>query len=102
MTNKPIGCYCNFTTGDMSLMDILEQEYGSHIEKMSCADRLYLVDTISSELWTNEPNYPSPKLESIVFKHESLNLTKAEQLALLEFLIVQIRNMPETNEQTAT
>ncbi|MEH2000574.1 MAG: hypothetical protein V7L00_17815 [Nostoc sp.] len=45
--NRPIGHFTSYTPGDGSLLESLQEEYGSGFEKMSRREKLFLIAAIA-------------------------------------------------------
>ncbi|MCC5622815.1 hypothetical protein [Nostoc sp. CHAB 5715] len=88
--SKPIGYFTGYTINDGSLVESLQEEYGSTFELMTQHEKLFLISAISAQLCDQAPG--KCRDEIYVVGHQiNSSLPKHDRIGLIEALINQIR-----------
>ncbi len=87
---KPVGYYISYSLGDGSLLEQLEEEYGSTFQKISKREKLLLIQSLATELGDSLHELPRDEIYQL---QEKLNtqLSQSDRAALIQALISQIR-----------
>ncbi|MBD2534158.1 hypothetical protein H6G97_33360 [Nostoc flagelliforme FACHB-838] len=95
---KPIGYYCSFTTGDGSLLDELQEEFGSTFKELNRLEKLFLLHSLTNNLLQTEikmvGSYPASQAQqrmTPVMKDINENLLIGEHLGLIEAIVNQLK-----------
>lgn len=88
--SKPVGHFTSYTLNDGSLLDSLQEEYGSTFELMTKREKLYLISAISIQLCDQAPGRCRDEIYVVGHQINS-SLPKADKEGLLEALINQVR-----------
>lgn len=95
---KPVGYYCSVTPGDGSLLDELQEEFGSTFEGLTKLQKLQILNTlinnltdahiktISSRAATEEANAVTPVINQI-----KQNLSIGEHLSWADAIVNQLK-----------
>lgn len=87
---KPIGHFTSYTINDGSLLESLQEEYGSTFELMTRREKLYLISAIANQLCDQSPG--QCREEIYVVGHQiNSSLPPQDREGLLEAMINQIR-----------
>ncbi|MBW4558743.1 MAG: hypothetical protein KME59_23000 [Trichormus sp. ATA11-4-KO1] len=86
--NKPLEYYTSVTPGDGSLLDKLQNEYGSTFEKLSRLEKLYIVGLLITNLVMNEADAITADREAAnqAKVHAAITATKFRNLPIKEHL----------------
>ncbi len=87
---KPVGYYTSYSFGDGSLLEQLQEEYGSTFQKISEREKFLLIQSLATELGDSLHELPRDEIYQL---QEKLNtqLSQSDRAALIESLISQIR-----------
>jgi hypothetical protein len=88
--SKPIGYYTNYTPGDGTFLDYLQETYGATFERMTKREKLFLISSLSAQMCGDAPGETRNEIYEIGAKIQE-KLPLSEQEGLLEALIAQIR-----------
>ncbi|MBN3925636.1 hypothetical protein [Nostoc sp. NMS4] len=92
---KPIGYFCSGTMpGDTGLLADMQESWGSTFEAINNAQRLWMIQQISSTLSQNylESNLDSPRDSEVKEVAERLDeLSPGQLLGLLDALVAQVK-----------
>lgn len=88
---KPIGYWTNYTPGDGSYLEVLQQKYGCTFEKMNQREKLYLILAIVSNLCATAPGEVRSEI-TVLGKAIPENLSTGDQEGLISAIIEQVRN----------
>ncbi|MBG1263082.1 hypothetical protein [Nostoc commune] len=88
--SKPVGYFTNCTINYGSLLESLQEEYGSTFELMTRREKLYLISAIASQLCDQAPGRCRDEIY-VVGHQVNSSLPKADKEGLLEALINQVR-----------
>lgn len=87
---KPIGHFTSDTINDGSLLDSLQEEYGSTFELITRREKLYLIQALAIQLCDQSPG--QCREEIYVVGHQiNSSLPLSDREGLLEALINQVR-----------
>ncbi len=93
--SKPLGYYCDITSG--SILDEIQEQYGSMFETMSRKLKLYLLvcvaSSLSPELQQLDDDLTNPEIDKAVNRLQS-ELTEHDLESLLISLANQVRYQP--------
>ena len=88
--SKPIGHFTSYTLNDGSLLESLQEEYGSTFEKMTEREKLYLISAVAIQLCDQIPGRCRDEIYVVGHQINS-SLPVADREGLLEALINQVR-----------
>ncbi|MBN3897352.1 MAG: hypothetical protein HWQ41_19350 [Nostoc sp. NOS(2021)] len=88
--SKPIGHFTSYTLGDGSLLESLQEEYGSTFEKMTKREKLFLVSAIAAQLCEQSPGKCRDEIYTVGHQINS-SLPQADRQGLIEALTNQIQ-----------
>lgn len=86
--SKPIGHFTSYTPNDGSLLDSLQEKYGSTFELITEREKLFLISAIAIQLCDQAPG--RCRDEIYVVGHQ-VNTSLPDREGLLEALINQVR-----------
>ncbi|MEH2087806.1 hypothetical protein [Nostoc sp.] len=88
--SKPIGFFTSYTINDGSLLESLQEEYGSTFEQMSRREKLFLISALAIQLCDQSPG--SCRNEIYIVGHQAnSSLPVGDREGLIEALINQVR-----------
>ncbi|MDZ8239704.1 MAG: hypothetical protein RMZ69_21570 [Nostoc sp. ChiQUE01a] len=87
---KPIGYFTSYSPGDGSLLESLQEEYGSTFERMTKREKLFLIFSIASQLCEQAPGKCRDEIYVVGYQVNS-SLSLKDREGLLEALINQVR-----------
>ncbi|MBC1241860.1 hypothetical protein [Nostoc sp. 2RC] len=87
---KPIGYFTSYTPGDGSLLESLQEEYGSCFEQISRREKLFLISSLASQLCEQAPGRCRDEIYVVGYQVNS-SLSVKDREGLLEALIHQTR-----------
>ncbi len=87
---KPIGHFTSYTPGDGSLLESLQEEYGSTFGQMSRREKLFLISSLASQLCEQAPGRCRDEIYVVGYQVNS-SLSVKDREGLLEALIHQTR-----------
>ncbi|MEH2435200.1 MAG: hypothetical protein V7K25_13255 [Nostoc sp.] len=88
--SKPIGHFTSYTLNDGSLLDSLQEEYGSGFEKMTKREKLFLISSIAIQSCDQSPGRCRDEIYVVGYQINS-SLPQADREGLIEALINQVR-----------
>ncbi|MCC5620955.1 hypothetical protein [Nostoc sp. CHAB 5715] len=88
--SKPIGHFTSYTINDGSLVESLQEEYGSTFERMTKHEKLFLISAIAAQLCDGCPGRCRDQIYVVGHQINS-SLPKNDREGLLEALINQVR-----------
>ncbi|MEH1801396.1 MAG: hypothetical protein V7K64_27005 [Nostoc sp.] len=88
--SKPIGYYTNYTPGDGSYLESLQEKYGSTLEQMTKREKLFLVSTLASHLCVAQEGETRDEIYILSVDLQA-KLPASDQAGILEALVAQIR-----------
>lgn len=88
--SKPIGYFTNYTINDGSLLESLQEEYGSTFERMTRREKLYLISAIASQMCDQSPGRCREEIYTVGHQVNS-SLPVGDREGLIEALINQVR-----------
>ncbi len=86
----PIGYFTSYTPGDGSLLESLQEEYGSTFEQMTKREKLFLIFSIASQLCEQAPGRSRDEIYVVGYQVNS-SLSLRDRKGLLEALVNQVR-----------
>ena len=88
---RTLGYYVAFTSGDGSLLDQMEQYFGSTFQRMSATEKCWLLYRMGYHLWFEDADAlgVSDPVEDALFQINS-ELSVGQRLALLQALLAQL------------
>ena len=93
---RTLGYYVAFTSGDGSLLDRMEQYFGSTFQKMSATEKCWLIYKMGFQLWFHDADAEgvSDEVEDALNQINE-ELTVGQRLALLQALLAQLSEILE-------
>ena len=88
--SKPLGYYTACTPGDGSLLEKLEEEYGSTFEKMTKREKLVILTVLASHIGCQLDGDVRGEIFAIA-KEMTDQLSLSDQAGIMEAIISQIR-----------
>ena len=88
---KPLGFYTNYTPGETSYLEEIQEKYGSHLEGINVREKLYLIECISSNLGIRAKDAVRPEMHWVA-QHAVKELEPCDQEGLIEALITHVRH----------
>lgn len=88
--SKPIGHFTSYTINDGSLLESLQQEYGSTFERMTKREKLFLISAVAAQLCDQAPGRCRDEIYVVGHQINS-SLPMHDKEGLLEALINQVR-----------
>lgn len=88
---QPVGYYTNYTPGDDSLLEELQQKYGARFEGMTRREKLLLIESIAGSLGSSQIN---ESVRDEIYQLQipiNTKLSPSDREGLIEALISQIR-----------
>jgi hypothetical protein len=98
--SKPIGHFTSYTINDGSLLESLQEEYGSTFELMTKREKLYLISAIAIQLCDQSPGRCRDEIYTVGHQINS-SLPLHDREGLVEALTNQVRwgrNLSDTAE----
>lgn len=88
---RTLGYYVGFTSGDGSLMDEMEQYFGSTFQRMTPTEKCWLLYKMGFQLWFHDADAQgvSDPVEEALNRINS-ELPVGQRLALLQALVAQL------------
>ncbi|AFY43653.1 hypothetical protein [Nostoc sp. PCC 7107] len=94
--NKPIGYYTSYTPGDTGLLEDMQDEWGACFEKLSNAERLWMISQFADQLLNVQPkDQVISRLVEIAVAEAKSQLTVGDRLGLIRALADQINISPQ-------
>ena len=88
--SKPIGYFTSYTVNDGSLLESLQEKYGSTFEGMTKREKLFLISAVAAQLCDGAP--VRCRDEIYVVGHQiNSSLPMDDRYRLVEALINQVR-----------
>lgn len=87
---KPIGYFTSYTLNDGSLLESLQEEYGSTFEKITEREKLFLISAIAIQLCDQAPGRCRDEIYVVGHQINS-SLPTYDRRGLIEALINQVR-----------
>lgn len=87
--SKPLGYYTSYIPGDGSVLDKLDDEFGSNLEKLTTKEKLFLIGALGAQLCADQSGEVSCPVKSIYPKIVLMPTGDIE--GLIEALIAQVR-----------
>ena len=88
--SKPVGHFTSYTLGDGSLLESLQEEYGSTFEQMTKREKLFLIFTIAAQSCDQAPGRCRDEIYVVGHQINS-SLSASDREGLIESLINQVR-----------
>lgn len=88
--SKPVGHFTSYILGDGSLLESLQEEYGSHFEKMTKCEKFFLISAIAAQSCDQAPGRCRDEIYVVGHQINS-SLPASDREGLLEALIDQVR-----------
>lgn len=88
--SKPIGHFTSYTLNDGSLLESLQEQYGSTFERMTKREKLFLISAIAIQLCDQAPGRCREEIY-VVGHQANSSLPVADREGLIEALINQVR-----------
>ncbi|MEH2139916.1 hypothetical protein [Nostoc sp.] len=87
--SKPLGYYTSYLPGDGSVLDELDDMFGSNLEKLTLKDKLFLIGALGAQLCADQDGEVSNVVKSV---YPGILLTTTGNIeGLVEALISQVR-----------
>jgi hypothetical protein len=87
--SKPLGYYTSYTPGDGSVLDELEDMFGSNLEKLTVKDKLFLIGALGAQLCADQDGEVSNVVKAA---YPGIVLMPTGNIeGLIEALVAQIR-----------
>ncbi|MEH2140346.1 hypothetical protein [Nostoc sp.] len=88
--SKPIGHYTSYTINDGSLLESLQEKYGSTFELMTRREKLFLISAVAAQLCDQAPGRCRDEIYTVGHQIKS-SLPLYDREGLVEALTNQIR-----------
>ncbi|MEH2307808.1 hypothetical protein [Nostoc sp.] len=88
--SKPIGHFTSYTLNDGSLLESLQEEYGSTFELMTKREKLFLISAVAAQLCDQAPGRCRDEIYVVGHQINS-SLSLADREGLVEALTNQVR-----------
>ncbi|MHC5614091.1 MAG: hypothetical protein ACYTXA_24630 [Nostoc sp.] len=88
---KPLGYYTSYTPGDESLLERVQEEYGSAFEKMTKREKLSIVMILASDISARLDDGAVRGEIYTVARMMADQLSPSDQTGVIEAIISQIR-----------
>ncbi|MFN6526935.1 hypothetical protein [Nostoc sp. ChiSLP03a] len=88
--SKPLGYYTAYTPGDNSLLETVQEEYGSTFEKMSKREKLVILTVLASHIGCQLDGDVRGEIFAIA-KDMRDKLSLSDQAGVMEAIISQVR-----------
>ncbi|WP_445631568.1 hypothetical protein [Nostoc sp. DSM 114167] len=88
--SKPLGYYTAYTPGDNSLLERLQEEYGSTFEKMTKREKLVILTVLASHIGCQLEGDVRGQIFDVA-KQMRDELSLSDQAGIMEAIISQIR-----------
>ncbi|MEH2128320.1 hypothetical protein [Nostoc sp.] len=88
--SKPIGHFTSYTINDGSLLESLQERYGSTFELMSRREKLFLISAIAIQLCDQSPGRCREEIYTVGHQINS-SVPLSDKEGLIEGLINQVR-----------
>ena len=88
--SKPVGHFTSYVLGDGSLLESLQEEYGSTFERMTKREKLFLISAIAIQSCDQAPGRCRDEIYVVGHQINS-SLPAADREGLIESLINQVR-----------
>lgn len=99
--SKPIGYFTGYTLNDGSLLESLQEEYGSTFEGMTKGEKLFLISALAAQLCDQAPGRCRDEIY-VVGHQVNSSLPTHDREGLIEALINQVRygrNLSDTAKE---
>lgn len=87
--SKPLGYYTAYTPGDGSLLEKLEEEYGSTFEKMTKREKLVILTVLASHIGCQLDGDVRGEIFAIA-REMTDQLSLSDQAGIMEAIISQV------------
>ncbi|MEH1871348.1 hypothetical protein [Nostoc sp.] len=88
--SKPVGYFTSYTLNDGSLLESLQEQYGSTFELMTRHEKLFLISTLAAQLCDESPGRCRDDIYVVGHQINS-SLPLSDREGLLEALTGQVR-----------
>ncbi|MEH2174806.1 hypothetical protein [Nostoc sp.] len=88
--SKPLGYYTGYTPGDNSLLETVQEEYGSTFEKMTKREKLVILTVLASHIGCQLDGDVRGEIFAIA-KQMRDELSLSDQAGVMEAIISQVR-----------
>lgn len=88
--SKPLGYYTSFNPGDQSLLEKLQEEYGSTFEKITKREKLSILMILASNLANETDGGVRGEIYTIA-REMTKQLSPSDQAGIMEAIMHQIR-----------
>ncbi|MEH1995901.1 hypothetical protein [Nostoc sp.] len=88
--SKPLGYYTAYTPGDNSLLEKLQEEYGSTFEKMTKREKLSILMILASNLGCQLQGDVRGEIYAVA-REMTDQLSLSDQAGIMEAIISQVR-----------
>ncbi|MBN3948441.1 MAG: hypothetical protein HWQ38_19085 [Nostoc sp. NMS7] len=85
-----LGYWTNFTLSDNSLLSEMEQLWGSQLQGLSNAERLWMIQKLAYYLWLGVDESVSDRVKSLTEDTE-VRIPDADKLGLIQALVEQLK-----------
>ncbi len=95
--SKPSGYYTSYTPGDDGLLTEMQEAWGTQFEALSNVERIWMIVQIANNLCTDfcekeDDDSVREGVEQALKRIQRNELTRGDQLRLIESLVNQIRS----------
>ncbi|MEA5626609.1 hypothetical protein [Nostoc sp. UHCC 0251] len=87
--SKPLGYYTSYTPGDGSVLDELDDMFGSNLEKLTVKEKWFLIGALGAQLCADQPGEVSNAVNAVY--PGILLMTTGDIEGLIEALVAQVR-----------
>ncbi|WP_375494403.1 hypothetical protein [uncultured Nostoc sp.] len=88
--SRPLGYYTNYTPGDDSLLERVEEKYGSGFEKISKREKLVILTVLASHIGCELEGDVRSEIFALA-KEMRDQLSLSDQAGVMEAIISQVR-----------
>ncbi|MDZ8070367.1 MAG: hypothetical protein RMY64_32955 [Nostoc sp. DedQUE08] len=88
--SKPLGYYTAYTPGDNSLLQTVQEEYGSTFEKMSKREKLVILTVLASHIGCQLDGDVRGEI-FVIAKDMRDKLSLSDQAGVMEAIVSQVR-----------
>lgn len=88
--SKPLGYYTGYTPGDNSLLEKVQEEYGSTFEKMTKREKLSILMILASSLGNQLEGGVRGEIYAVA-REMTDQLSLSDQAGIMEAIVSQIR-----------
>lgn len=89
--SKPLGYYTSHTPGTDSLLNDMEESFGSYFESLNETELLLMLNQLSQFLFTDNADGEVGSLCELALNRAENELSVGDKLGLIQFLVARIK-----------